>query len=111
MPAHEHVNGVQFSYGKLDRGGKPLHQVVARRDNRVVGTMNWSAKEVKVVDVHHSAQRQGIATGMWNEGQRLAAEHGRIPAPKHSPDRTDAGDAWAKSVGGRLPRRSSWNAD
>jgi hypothetical protein len=80
--------------------------VIARdTEGSFVGNMRWSAKQVRNVMVNESHQRQGIASGMWNEGHRLASENARIPKPKHSPDRTHAGDAWARSVGGPLPRR------
>lgn len=42
---------------------------------------------------------QGIATAMWHYAKRTAG----VPSPKHSRARTDAGDGWAKSVGGKLP--------
>jgi hypothetical protein len=42
--------------------------------------------------------RKGVATGMWN----YAVQQGFNP--KHSENRTPSGDAWAKSVGGHLPK-------
>jgi len=73
---------------------------------RPIASMSWHHKtgEVRGVYTAKEHQRQGIASSLWQEGHRLATE-GRLPAPRHSPDRTGAGDAWAKSVGGRLPRR------
>lgn len=67
--------------------------------------MLWSNKHVLNIGVSADQQRRGVATALWNEAHRLAGEVQRIPKPKHSPDRTNAGDAWARSVGGRLPRR------
>lgn len=101
MAAHENL-GMQFSYERL--GSE--HNVVARTGTgSFAGNMRWSAKQVRNVMVEPEHQRQGIATAMWNEGHRLAEQNARIPKPKHSADRTIAGDAWAKSVGGPLPRR------
>jgi hypothetical protein len=79
--------------------------VTAYREGREVGKMEWTAKEVKNVETYPGHQRQGVATALWHEGHRLASENPRVPAPKHSADRTTAGNEWAKSVGGRLPRR------
>jgi len=86
------------------------HSVVARDPyGDVAGVMHWSKKKrgslpagnVDWVEVDPSHQRQGLATKMWEH----ANEIGVRPSPKHSPDRTDKGDAWARAVGGRLPRR------
>jgi hypothetical protein len=106
MPAEDHLNGVQFEYHPPEMGNES-HRIIARQENGgYAGHMLWSSKQVRNIDVAPAVQRQGVATGMWNEGQRLAAENSRIPAPKHSTQRTNEGDAWARSVGGRLPRRS-----
>jgi GNAT superfamily N-acetyltransferase len=102
MAANEKLHPIQFNY---ERYGSD-HNVIARDPaGGFVGNMRWSAKQVRNVMVREDYQRQGIATAMWNEGHRLATENQRVPKPRHSPDRTDAGDAWAKRVGGPLPRR------
>lgn len=106
MPAHEHINDLQFNYERLETGGKPLHQVTAHHDDLQIGSMTWSSRSVRGIGTEPGFKRKGVATAMWHEGHRLAAENARIPMPKHSVDRTTAGDAWARSVGGRLPRRS-----
>jgi len=110
MSAAGKTNSIQFQHETIheDMGGTvPVHQVTALSEGEPVGSMQWTARELQGVQVVPQHQRQGIATGLWNEGHRLAEEHGRIPSPKHSSDRTKAGDAWARSVGGRLPRRKS----
>lgn len=99
------LNEVQFRYERLDTGGTPLHQVTAHHEDLQVGAMSWNARGVHGIETQPGFKRHGIATGMWREGQRLAQENARIPAPRHSPDRTIQGDAWAKAVGGRVPRR------
>ena len=106
MAADEHL-GVQFEYRPVETGGKPLHMVtaIAGPTGTEVGKLLWNSREVRNITVDSDQQRRGVATGMWTEAQRIAAENARIPAPKHSTDRTEAGDAWARSVGGRLPRR------
>ena len=129
MAAEDHL-GVQFHYYRPGEDNphslyttEGLHTITARmpvpfavgQPNRVtpagtthtVGEMQWKQKGGKImrIDVPHIFQRQGVATGMYEEGKRLAAEHQRIPRPAHSADRTTEGQAWAKAVGGRLPRR------
>jgi len=100
------LNSIQFQYDTDDVGGsKPHHVLTARVGDEQVGKLRWSATSVRGIDVPEEHQRQGIATALWEHGQSLAAENPKIPAPKHSSDRTRAGDAWARSVGGRLPRR------
>ena len=73
-----------------------------------VGHLYWHPRTGTIRDVLVSGehQGQGIATQMYRMAQRAAATVKRVPQPKHSQDRTDAGDAWAKAVGGRLPRRT-----
>jgi hypothetical protein len=99
--------GTQFSYSKEDYGeSSPMHQIVANTEEGIpVGTLKWDKRRIRELDVSPDFRREGIATAMWQEGHRLASENTRIPKPRHSSDRTEAGDAWAKSVGGRLPRR------
>jgi hypothetical protein len=105
MPADEHLS-MQFDYEKPEGEGRYIHKLIARTERgNQLGTMLWSNKQVLNIGVSADQQRRGVATALWNEGHRLAGEVQRIPQPKHSPDRTNAGDAWARSVGGRLPRR------
>lgn len=104
MPAHESLSGLQFQY-RAPEMGSSSHQLLAHQGNRLVGRMTWNPSGVQSLDVPHELQRKGIATALWGEGQRLASEKSRVAKPKHSADRTNAGDAWAKSVGGSLPRR------
>lgn len=74
---------------------------------RPVGSISWHHKtgEIKGVYTAKEHQRQGVASALLNQSQQLAAGTRGVVAPRHSADRTDAGDAWARSVGGRLPAR------
>jgi hypothetical protein len=83
--------------------GSGLHKIVAMYGDTRVGHMAWNAKEIHGVDVADPHQRRGLATEMWNWGQEMR------PRPKHSSDRTNQGDAWARAVGGKLPRRRMGN--
>lgn len=51
------------------------------------------------MEVPEKHRRKGIATAMWQHAERKG-----LPV-QHSILRTDAGDAWAKSVGGKTPKR------
>jgi hypothetical protein len=112
MPADDDDHlGLQFGHDMPDLGkAKPTHRVTAFVETegirRTMGTMLWNSRGILNIGVDPEHVRRGVATAMWHEGHRLAEQHGRIPKPKHSPDRTAMGDAWARSVGGRLPRRS-----
>ncbi len=97
---HEQEAGQFFGY----------HNVVARdAGGEQVGSLRWQTGnkshpgEVDDVKVHGEHQRKGIATAMWSYAQ----SSGIRPSPKHSRHRTTAGDAWAKSVGGRRPRNQA----
>jgi hypothetical protein len=107
MPAHEYVNGIQFHYDTPDLGkAKTTHRIQAFSGKASLGRMLWNSRSILNIDVEPQQARRGVATAMWQEGHRLAEQHARIPKPKHSSDRTAMGDAWARSVGGRLPRRA-----
>jgi hypothetical protein len=102
------LSNLQFHYDTPELGESyTTHRLraTAGPTNTHVGEMLWSSKGIRNIGVAADQQRRGVATGMWNEGQRMASENARIPTPKHSNERTSAGDAWAKSVGGKLPRR------
>ena len=99
--------GLQFQYQTVEGGERfPRHEVTAMLGETQVGRMQWTHRAIRSIDTEPEYARQGVATAMWNEGHRLAEQHARIPKPKHSTDRTDMGDKWAKAVGGRLPRRN-----
>lgn len=79
--------------------GSGLHKIVATYGDKIVGQLQWSTKQIEGLDVDNAHQRKGLATAMFKWGQEMR------PAPKHSNDRTDQGDAWAKAMGGKIPRR------
>lgn len=84
-----------------------LHKVEAYDDSDWAGELKWHPQtgEIKNLFVEANLRRQGIGTDLWKEANRIAQTEKGVVPPKHSPDRTDAGDAWAKSVGGALPKR------
>lgn len=110
MAAHEKLSDIQFEYHAPGMGNGS-HRITAHQqvegESKYAGHLLWTSKQVRNIDVAPTMQRQGVGTALWNEGHRLASENARIPAPKHSADRTNDGDAWARSVGGRLPRRQN----
>jgi GNAT superfamily N-acetyltransferase len=63
-----------------------------------VGVLKWDATtgETRDVQVEPEHQRKGLATAMWNHAKEVAPI-------RHSGTRTPEGDAWAKTVGGKLP--------
>jgi GNAT superfamily N-acetyltransferase len=80
---------------------KPRHIIEAFQGDTKVGEMHWygTTGTLHHIDVEPEHSRRGIATAMWQMGQEAR------PRPKHSADRTTQGEAWAKKVGGRLPKR------
>jgi hypothetical protein len=108
MAAHEKLSGVQFTYKHYPPSESGVsfdqHKITATAPGLgEIGHMSWSQKGVHFIQT--SQPRRGIATALWNEGHRLAAQNRSIVKPAHSADRTESGDAWARSVGGPLPRR------
>lgn len=71
---------------------------------REVGVLVWtSSGKIHDIDVQPDRQRRGIATAMWQQAQQ--ATGGKL---HHSQDRTDAGERFARSIGGTIPPRSDW---
>jgi GNAT superfamily N-acetyltransferase len=100
------LSDIQFQYHEPNEYER-THTLLAKHaeTGESMGALQWYPHKIKQVWTEPEHRRQGVATALWNEGHRLASENAKIPQPKHSPDRTDAGNAWAKSVGGKLPRR------
>ena len=95
------------SYGSMN--DHTYHELHLRdEDGDQVGRLEWSKRTGKIlaVDVTQEFRRQGLATALLGHARRLSAKYG-IKAPVHSNDRTDAGEAWARSLGERLPKRIS----
>lgn len=69
---------------------------------RPMGSLSWHHKtgEIRGVYTAPQFQRHGVASALYQDAQQRG-----VSTPRHSADRTTAGDAWARSVGGRLPRR------
>jgi GNAT superfamily N-acetyltransferase len=85
------------------------HSFVAYDTNgEEAGSIAWAKRgearipgEIGYVHTHPDNRRTGIATALYGS----AVNSGLKPAPKHSPQRTDDGEAWTKAVGGTRPRR------
>ena len=94
-------NDISFKYEK----GENLHSLNAIHGDRIIGFMDWHPEtgHIKDIKVNNDLQRQGIGTRLWNKAQEISGQQG-IVAPTHSPDRTKAGDSWARKVGGELPK-------
>ena len=107
--SHAALSPDQFSFVKAtprEMGGSATHQVrVGERGT--IGMLSWHHKtgEITGIDVSPPYRRQGVATQMLGEARRIAGGTRGVTAPKHSTDRTDAGEAWARSLGERLPKR------
>lgn len=86
-----------FSYTK-----DSVHVVNAkhRASNALVGELVWTEPKGRVegIQVHPDHQHAGVATAMWNEAKRYAADN-EVAEPHHSDTQTKEGRAWAKKVG------------
>jgi GNAT superfamily N-acetyltransferase len=86
----------QYAGSSVDPGTRPI------------SSMSWHHKtgEIKGVYTDPEFQRQGIASALHAKAQEIAGETRGVPLPRHSSFRTNSGDPWARSVGGRLPKRN-----
>lgn len=107
MAAHESLSDYQFKFEKVSERG--WHRVIAEtKDGDYVGHLKWNSRNnnyIRDVFVEANHRRQGVATAMFNYAHEVAKTTRGVQPPKHSPDRTDDGDAWAKSMGKRIPKR------
>jgi hypothetical protein len=78
----------------------------ADKPSTTLGHLHWNSNTGEILDVHviPGARRKKAATAMLKAAKDIAAKTG-VPAPVHSGDRSDQGDAWAKSTGEKLPER------
>jgi GNAT superfamily N-acetyltransferase len=113
MPAHESLSNYQFRFEKGNPkspiGKETRHKVVAEtNDGDYAGNLEWYSRgnnHISDIFVEGNYRREGVATGMFNYAHEMAKTTRGVQPPKHSPDRTDEGDAWAKSTGKRVPQR------
>jgi GNAT superfamily N-acetyltransferase len=110
------LNPRQFYYqfkqaAPKEMEGSPLHELHAYGGTSnwhgSVGRMSWHHKtgEILNIEAYEPWRRQGVATHLLGEARRIAGETRGVKPPRHSADRTEAGDAWARSLGDRLPKR------
>jgi hypothetical protein len=108
MAAVDNIHPTQFGDVTLSHnpdanvGGYAAHTITATLGEHKVGQLKWrkSTGEIHAIDVGNQIRHQGIATAMYNMGKSIPGK-----GPTHSDDRTDAGEGWAKAVGGRRPKR------
>lgn len=94
-------NSVTFTH-TVDRSGARIvaeHPTAGVIGHMLLHPLVNGKRKVRNIVVNQDHQRQGVATGMWNYAQEQGLK------PRHSADRTNDGDAWARSVSSRLPRR------
>ena len=90
-------------YTTKDEGEtKPRHLVTAYLGSERVGNLEWYGRtgEVYEIVVRADHRRKGLATAMWEFAQDAPKK------PKHSTQRTNDGEAWARTTGDSMPRRS-----
>ena len=96
--------GFEMRFHTEDQGERKPRMVIETFHGATrIGTLSWygTTGTIHHIEVEPEYLRQGIATAMWEWGQEMR------PAPVHSGDRTTQGDAWARAVGGPIPRRNS----
>lgn len=103
--AHRNLSGVQFRHYPGDSSGFNHRLNAKNSDGTSMGHIAWNGRSGRVESlfVHPDYEGLGVATSLWERAHKLA-EMGHAPAPKHSNDRTIAGDAWSAKVGGKRPK-------
>lgn len=107
----EYSKNASISFGLENGESYDDNAEAMRKDYIGVANMKWNAGpkrepgpvergEIENIHVDSAYRRQGIGTAMWGIGRQMLP----YVKPQHSVDRTEKGDAWAKSVGGKLPK-------
>jgi len=108
------LSDVQFQYTHPGaKGQRPdTHTISASNASGWVGHIDWNNRTGAISNIMtaHKMRGLGVATTLFDKANKLSADTG-IKAPIHSRDRTDKGEAWAKSVGGDLPKRASYTGN
>ena len=109
--SHDALSPDQFTFIKAtpkSMGGSPHHTVFAGELGNTRASLSWHHKTGEILDINvdPDIRREGVATAMYKHAQGLG-----VVKPRHSSDRTDAGDAWAKSTGNRVPPRKQRGPD
>jgi ribosomal protein S18 acetylase RimI-like enzyme len=75
-----------------------------------MGNIQWNKDtgEIISVGVKTRYRRMGVANTLFHEAHKVAREQG-LAEPKHSGDRSDEGEIWAKQAGGEVPPRKKYN--
>lgn len=112
---HENDNPNQFKFHKANPKSmdtrEHMHRIEAFDPDSDFGDwqghMQWHPVTGELHDlfVEANVRRRGIATEMWKFAHKVAKNAGGTVAPRHSTNRTNDGNSWAKSVSRNVPRR------
>lgn len=105
----------RLTYTEKRDSADQMRHMDAILDGEVLGWIDvfgryYNAKargKIKMIQVWDPHKRKGVATALFEEAQRRWSDL----TIKHSSDRTNDGDAWAREIGGTLPRRQSASSD
>ena len=115
---HRSMNGVPYHQvtawepGTEHHAGDPAYEKPyydeKRPEGSQVGLIRWmhTNGNVQSIEVHPDHRRQGLGTELWDRANQVAKDTRGVVAPKHSKERTNEGEAWARSVSPRLPKRT-----
>lgn len=96
------LSGAQFYHYRQGRSPGYNAVVAAVADSHVLGHLSWGPNDTRVqtVWVQRGYRRHGMATALW--------QHARTVEPElaHHTDRSDAGDAWVRSLHDAAPERT-----
>lgn len=99
---------ITYHHGSMGVGTAEHNFVMHDSDGQFVATMGLGHDgEIKHIETHPELRRQGLATKLYKFGHELHDDIDTFPAPQHSESRTDSGNAWAKAVGGVIPKNHS----
>jgi ribosomal protein S18 acetylase RimI-like enzyme len=95
----------ELMYHRVDVFHTPTEEATSGRAGHA-GYVMWHHRTGEIGNISTSPeyQRQGVATATYRHAQGIASETRGVRPPRHSPQRTAAGDKWARSLGERLPR-------
>ena len=112
--AMPYQGGFNFKFYKSSPRGFSYHVLKAltkdhpdHPDGRIGGVIMWHHKDglIQGLKVNPEFRRQGLATELLHQARGVSSTADDVVPPRHHSDRTEEGEAWARSLGEDLPER------
>jgi hypothetical protein len=95
----EPIVPVNYVEHPVSQGSHMITAHAGKGTGKALGMLTWTKGVIQKISVNENQQHKGMATQMYEHAKTIT------PGLAHSNNRTDAGEGWAKAVGGPRPPR------